>query len=70
MQRVFQNLMVKGISPIIDFYPDLNDIKIDFNGKKQEWEAVMLIPFIDEVNLQAKTFSKLTTEKLHHAEIS
>lgn len=60
--------MVKDNSPIIDFYPDLNDIQIDLNGKQQEWQAVMLIPFIDEVNLQAKTFSESTSEKLHHSE--
>ena len=60
--------MVKENSPIIDFYPDLNDIQIDLNGKQQEWQAVMLIPFIDEVNLQAKTFSKSTSEKLYHSE--
>lgn len=60
--------MVKDNSPIIDFYPDLNDIQIDLNGKQQEWQAVMLIPFIDEVNLQAKTFSESNSEKLHHSE--
>ena len=34
-------------SPILDFYP--LDFSIDLNGKRQEWEAVVLIPFIDEV---------------------
>jgi len=34
-------------SPIIDFYP--LDFSMDLNGKRQEWEAVVLIPFIDEV---------------------
>lgn len=34
-------------SPIIDFYP--LDFSVDLNGKRQEWEAVVLIPFIDEV---------------------
>ena len=37
-------------SPIIDFYPP--DFRTDLNGKQQEWEAVVLIPFIDEVNLK------------------
>ncbi len=36
-------------SPIIDFYPEKFDT--DLNGKKQEWEAVVLIPFINEVNI-------------------
>lgn len=36
-------------SPIIEYYP--LDFKTDLNGKQQEWEAVVLIPFIDEVFL-------------------
>lgn len=34
-------------SAIIEYYP--HDFKTDLNGKQQEWEAVVLIPFIDEV---------------------
>ena len=39
--------MVNDISPILDFYPLHFDT--DLNGKQHEWEAVVLIPFIDEV---------------------
>ena len=35
-------------SPIKDFYPE--EFEADLNGKMQEWEAVVLIPFIDEVS--------------------
>ena len=41
--------MVMEQSDIIEYYP-LN-FKTDLNGKQQEWEAVVLIPFIDEVCL-------------------
>lgn len=41
--------MTSEDSPIIDFYP--NNFKSDLNGKQQEWEAVVLIPFIDEGRL-------------------
>ena len=43
-----QKLMTEDTSPILDFYPV--DFETDLNGKKQEWEAVVLIPFIEEVS--------------------
>lgn len=42
-------LMTEPTSPILDFYP--LDFKTDMNGKKQEWEALVLICFIDEKRL-------------------
>ncbi|KAM9322764.1 5'-3' exoribonuclease 1 isoform 2-T2 [Pholidichthys leucotaenia] len=42
----FRHLMTSERSPIIEYYP--LDFKTDLNGKQQEWEAVVLIPFIDE----------------------
>lgn len=36
-------------SPIIDYYP--TEFQCDLNGKQQEWEAVVLIPFINEVSI-------------------
>lgn len=36
-------------SPVKDFYPV--DFKVDMNGKKNEWEAVVVVPFIDEQRL-------------------
>ena len=38
-------LMVDSSSPLIDFYPP--DFTSDPNGKRQTWEAVVQIPFID-----------------------
>ncbi|KAK7867257.1 hypothetical protein R5R35_000245 [Gryllus longicercus] len=45
----YQKLMINTDSPIISYYP--SQFKTDLNGKKQEWEAVVLIPFIDETVL-------------------
>lgn len=44
-------------SPILDFYP--TDFEQDLNGKKQEWEAVVKIPFIDETRLLKAMAGKL-----------
>jgi 5'-3' exoribonuclease 1 len=45
----FQGLMLNDNSPVIDFYPQ--KFESDLNGKQQDWEAVVLIPFIQEVRL-------------------
>ena len=47
--KVFHSLMTEEDSEIIDFYPE--DFDLDMNGKKQEWKAVVLLPFIDEKRL-------------------
>lgn len=49
LPKAYQHLLTQANSPIIDYYP--LDFKTDLNGKRQEWEAVVLIPFIDEKNL-------------------
>lgn len=45
----YKQLMTHPESELIDFYPA--DFETDLNGKNQEWEAVVLIPFIDEERL-------------------
>lgn len=45
----FRDLMSDPTSPIIDFYP--TKFEQDLNGKKQDWEAIVKIPFIDEKRL-------------------
>ncbi|KHN71056.1 5'-3' exoribonuclease 1 [Toxocara canis] len=59
-----QELMFDESSPILDFYP--RDFETDLNGKKNDWEAVVLIPFINEKRLLdaiATKESRLTDEE-------
>lgn len=44
-----RHLVLDDNSPIKDFYP--HSFELDKNGKKADWEAVVLIPFIDEQRL-------------------
>jgi 5'-3' exoribonuclease 1 len=43
--------MVEPHSPIKDFYPEKFDM--DMEGKRADWEAIVLIPFINEARLLA-----------------
>ncbi|KAK4688987.1 5'-3' exoribonuclease 1, partial [Tremellales sp. Uapishka_1] len=45
----YRDLMYEETSPILDFYPQ--EFELDMNGKKQEWEAVVKVPFIDQARL-------------------
>ncbi|CAB3404848.1 unnamed protein product [Caenorhabditis bovis] len=67
LPKPLQELMTEDsdASPIADFYPI--NFKTDLNGKKNDWEAVILIPFIDEERLLAAMKPKmirLTKEEL------
>ncbi|XP_067051785.1 5'-3' exoribonuclease 1-like isoform X1 [Acropora muricata] len=66
LPKPFQNLMIMEQSEIIEYYPV--NFKTDLNGKQQEWEAVVLIPFIDEKKLldaMSPLYSRLTEEELN-----
>lgn len=45
----YQKLMTGSSSPIKDFY--VEEFEMDLNGKKNEWEAVVLLPFVDAKRL-------------------
>ena len=63
LPSAFQKLMEPG-SSVEEYYPE--DFKTDLNGKVQEWEAVVLIPFIDEkvlLSAMEPLSSKLTEEE-------
>lgn len=47
LPAAYQTLMTDEQSPIKKYYPE--EFMTDLNGKQQEWEAVVLVPFIDEV---------------------
>ncbi|XP_068209934.1 5'-3' exoribonuclease 1-like isoform X1 [Palaemon carinicauda] len=49
LPEAYQGLMTKEDSPLKEYYPDT--FQTDLNGKQQDWEAVVLIPFIDEKRL-------------------
>lgn len=53
--RPYRKLMCSPDSPIIHFYPE--SFEIDMNGKKNPWEGVNILPFIDVVLLK-KTIEK------------
>ncbi|XP_076684631.1 5'-3' exoribonuclease pacman isoform X2 [Andrena cerasifolii] len=64
LPSAFQLLLTDETSPVIDYYP--LDFDTDLNGKIQDWEAVVLIPFIDEKRLldaMAPYYDLLTPEE-------
>ena len=49
LPKTFESLVSNPNSQLIDYYPE--DFETDQNEKQQAWEAVVLIPFIDEKRL-------------------
>ncbi|KAI7852090.1 XRN 5'-3' exonuclease N-terminus-domain-containing protein [Circinella umbellata] len=69
LPAAYRELMTSTTSAILDFYP--RDFEMDLNGKRQEWEAVVKIPFIDENRLleAMKTYEhRLSKEERQRSE--
>ncbi|XP_011501827.1 PREDICTED: 5'-3' exoribonuclease 1 [Ceratosolen solmsi marchali] len=49
LPAAYHKLIIDKDSPLHEFYPE--DFEVDLNGKKHEWEAIVLIPLIDEKRL-------------------
>jgi hypothetical protein len=64
LPTALQSLMIDANSPLLDFYPE--NFQIDQNEKKQDWEAIVLLPFIDEqlllVSIQ-QSYANLTVDE-------
>ena len=45
----YRELMVASDSPLVEYYPA--DFEVDSNGKKNAWECIVRIPFINETTL-------------------
>jgi 5'-3' exoribonuclease 1 len=59
--------MTSPSSPIISFYPET--FRIDLEGKRADWEGIVLVPFIDEERLLAAE-KTITPEQLTKEERS
>ena len=66
LPRSYQWLMTSKDSPVIEYYPE--EFGIDMNGKRNPWEAVTLLPFIDEVRLLEAEATHCPQEELTSSE--
>jgi 5'-3' exoribonuclease 1 len=68
LPQSFRALMTRDDSPIIDFYP--NDFQIDMNGKRNPWEGVNLLSFINEKRLKEAVANHAPNSTLTDEEIA
>ena len=62
----YQELMLSPTSPVFDAYPA--DFVLDLNGKRADWEAIALLPFINQPRLLAAVHAIDQSGKLTEAE--
>lgn len=49
LPKIYRSLVTSVESPLAKFFP--TEVEFDLNGKQNDWEAVVLAPFIDETAL-------------------
>jgi len=64
--RILQPLITDPKSPLTSFYP--NDCRVDMEGKRMDWEAVVLLPFLDDKRL-AHILSRVPPSRLSPEEL-
>jgi 5'-3' exoribonuclease 4 len=57
----YEQAMIGASSPLYEYYP--KDFEVDANGKKNAWECVVKIPFINETTL-VETISSIDHERV------
>lgn len=66
LPKPYRALMTSAASPIRDLYP--SEFETDLNGKRNDWEAVVLLPFVSEERL-LKAIATVPLESLARDEI-
>lgn len=67
LPKCYQTLMISAESPVREFYPE--DFEVDMDGKKNPWEAVVLLDFIDEARLREAEAAQCPAHKLTSSEV-
>jgi len=66
LPETFGDLMTNDNSSLLKFYP--KDFELDMNGKKNLWEGIVLLPFIDQNILIQQIRQNKCVEKLNETE--